>query len=513
MPRSRIDSFTELHDFELDVQSIQMLPLAFCSRHSVVVLGQVSLASADPIYIGVLEQTPGIQQLTQGLSMRWARPVLPVKLTSYEIKRALDVGYGEESVGDLVDGHILPVNLEESSHESGPTHLVDCTMLHAIQKGASDIHIESYAGDVDVRVRIDGVLYQLQTHITPHNLNGVVNRIKIMAGLDIAVQRVPQDGRIRANVVDQNRASRVDFRVNTLPGPHGEDVVLRVLDVSMGLLPIDQLGMTEEMADRFERLLENPEGAVLVTGPTGSGKTTTLYSCMEVLKDGKRKILTAEDPIEYSLPKINQKQVSANMDMAALSRAFLRQDPDIILIGEIRDHETAITAAKAASTGHLVLGTLHTSDALGSIPRLRSLKLDDDQIADALLAVLAQRLARRICPSCSTPTPLTESQLSRLGPLAEGLTPVTGTGCDTCQGMGYRGRIGLYELMVVDLELQAEIAAGQHSPGLREMLTTKGHKSLVDDALLKINLGLTTVDELLRVVPYRQLQAEIRRRT
>ena len=226
-------------------------------------------------------------------------------------------------------------------------------MLHAIQKRASDIHIECYSNDVDVRVRIDGVLYQLQTHVSPDNISGVINRLKIMAGLDIAEQRVPQDGRIRASVIDQNRSSRVDFRINTLPGPYGEDVVLRVLDVGMGLLPIDQLGMTVEMGRDFQQLLENPEGAVLVTGPTGSGKTTTLYSCLDILKDGTRKIMTAEDPIEYSLPKINQKQVSPVMSMADLSRSFLRQDPDIILIGEIRDHDTAVTAAKAASTGHL----------------------------------------------------------------------------------------------------------------------------------------------------------------
>lgn len=513
MPRKQLDQFTELNDFELDVRSIQMLPLAFCSRHNVVVLGKVDIASPEPIHLGVLEQNTATRQLTQGLSMRWARPVLPVQLTSFEIQRALDVAYGVNTVGDLMEGHPLPTDLNEANHESPPSHLVDCTMLHAIQKRASDIHIECYSNDVDVRVRIDGVLYQLQTHISPDNINGVVNRLKIMAGLDIAEQRVPQDGRIRASVIDRQRTSRVDFRINTLPGPYGEDVVLRVLDVAMGLLPIDQLGMTEEMGRDFQQLLDNPEGAVLVTGPTGCGKTTTLYSCLEILKDGSRKILTAEDPIEYSLPKINQKQVSPVMSMADLSRAFLRQDPDIILIGEIRDHDTAITAAKAASTGHLVLGTLHTSDALGAIPRLRSLNLDDDQISDSLLAVLAQRLARRICTSCIEPTELTPEQRKRLGPLATNLRPSVGKGCSQCNDTGYRGRVGFFELMVIDHELQGEIAAGKHAPGLREILARKEHKSLIDDAVLKINHGQTSVDELLRVIPYRQLQAEIRSRT
>ena len=219
---------------------------------------------------------------------------------------------------------------------------------------------------------------------------------------------------------------------------------------------------------------------MLVTGPTGSGKTTTLYSCLDILKDGSRKILTAEDPIEYSLPKINQKQVSPVMSMADLSRAFLRQDPDIILIGEIRDHDTAITAAKAASTGHLVLGTLHTSDALGAIPRLRSLKLDDDQISDSILAVLAQRLARRICSNCVERTELTSEQHKRLGPLAANLRPSLGKGCSQCNDTGYRGRVGFFELMVIDHELQGEIAAGKHAPGLREILARKEHKSLIE---------------------------------
>ena len=512
MSRSDLQTFTELLDFELHVNSIQMLPLAFCTRHQLVVLGQFVLASPDPVHVGVLEKTESIRQIVEALAVRWARPVIPVQLTTYEIQRVLDVGFGIDSVGDLVDGHVLPLTLPDASHDSVPSHLVDCTLLHAIQKRASDIHIECYAKDIDVRIRVDGVLYQLQTHISPDNISAVINRIKIMAGLDIAEQRVPQDGRIRANVIDEGRASRVDFRVNALPGPHGEDIVLRVLDVSMGLLEINELGMTTEMGDRFQRLLKNPEGAVLVTGPTGSGKTTTLYSCLEVLKDGKRKILTAEDPIEYSLPKINQKQVTPRMDMAALSRAFLRQDPDIILIGEIRDGETAETAAKAAATGHLVLGTLHTSDALGAIPRLRSLGLDDDEISDAMLAILAQRLVRRICTSCAKEQPLSDDENARLGPLAKDLKPMRGEGCKDCNGSGYRGRIGVYELLEIDLEIQSEIAAGLHAPGLRSLLYSRSHLSLIDDALTKIRLGITTVEELLRVIPYRQLQAEIRRR-
>ena len=512
MTRDTLKNFTELRDFALHARSIQMLVLPFCVREQVVVLGEVSLGAPDPIHLGMADISD--TNLVTALSLRWARPVIPVQLTTYEIQRALDVGFGDGVAGTGQGGHPLRVDLGEASPTDDAPAQLDCTLLHAIQKRASDIHIERYRNDVDVRLRIDGVLAQLQTHITPDNINGVINRIKILCGLDIAESRVSQDGGFRITLIDGERSSAVDCRASILPGPHGEDAVLRILDPHIGLVSLGELGMTEAMGLEFERLLNNPEGTVLVTGPTGSGKSTTLYAALDRLNDGRRKILTAEDPIEYTLEKVNQKQVSPVMSMSALSRAFLRHDPDVILIGEIRDEDTAETAAKAATTGHLVLGTLHTPDALGAIPRLRGLHLTDDQISDTLLAVVSQRLARRVCQHCAETWPITEEQRRRLGILVADWSGHTlhAKGCDQCNGMGYSGRVGIFELLLMDHELVTAIAEGLHGPGLRALVRRRGNPSLVDDGLLKAQQGTTTLDELLRIIPHRQIHAEIEAR-
>ena len=513
MTRKRLKPFTELGDFSLDPTSIHMLPFAFCARQQVAVLGEVVLGAPEPIHLGMTDTSD--TDLLSALSLRWARPVIAVQLTSFEIQRVLDIGFGSEGGPDAYAGHVLPADLPQAQPDDDAARQLDCTLLHAIQKRASDIHIERYRRDVDVRIRVDGVLIQHQTHITPDNINGVINRIKILTSLDIAESRVSQDGGFRMSVVDGDRVSALDCRASILPGPHGEDAVLRILDPQVGLVDLGRLGMTPEMAATFEGLLANPEGTVLVTGPTGSGKSTTLYAALDKLNDGRRKILTAEDPIEYTLDKVNQKQVSPVMSMSDLARAFLRHDPDIILIGEVRDRETAATAAKAACTGHLVLGTLHTSDALGSIPRLRGLELSDDQISDSLLAILAQRLARRVCQYCAETWPITETQRAKLSTLLDSWDGETlhAKGCDRCNGIGYSGRIGLFELLVFDHTMISAIADGMHAPGLRALLRQKGHPSLVDDALEKVQDGLTTLDELLRVVPVRQIRAEIDSRT
>jgi general secretion pathway protein E len=255
----------------------------------------------------------------------------------------------------------------------------------------------------------------------------------------------------------------------------------------------------------FIQLLRNPEGLVLVTGPTGSGKTTTLYSALARLNDGRKKIITAEDPIEYFVPKVNQKQVSTHMPYPALLRALLRQDPNVLLVGEIRDLETGSTALNAARTGHIVLGTLHTADAVGAIGRLRGLELDDTDIADALLAILAQRLARRICEKCTEPREPTDEQKALFGHLLDGLQVRAGRGCDHCHHTGYRKRIGIFELLVVDPGMQDLIVAGGHNAQIRRYARQHFFKTMVDDALEKIAAGLTTLDELVRVVPYRHI--------
>jgi general secretion pathway protein E len=334
------------------------------------------------------------------------RPIHPVRLNRYEIESALQTGFGE---GPRVQAKLV---IRPAPPTKGPppaVEIVNQILFQAVERKASDIHIESYPNDVDVRLRIDGILHQMYTDINPDTIQEVVSRIKILAELDITERRTPQDGRIRAVLEREGGARKViDYRISVVPSPAGEDVVIRILDAEAGLVPVTRLGMSEEMQRVFLQLLVNPEGLVLVTGPTGSGKTTTLYSALSQLNDGRKKVITAEDPIEYFVPKVNQKQVSEQMPYPVLLRALMRQDPNVILMGEIRDLETGSTALNAARTGHLVLGTLHTADAVGAIGRLRGLDLDDTDIADALLAVLAQRLARRICEHCAaedTPPP------------------------------------------------------------------------------------------------------------
>lgn len=503
MPRQSLKRFTELHQFDLDPESIQMLPLPFCTRNQIVVLGKVDVGATEPIHVGMLE----IQrhQLVRALSIRWGRPVIPVELNQYEINKALDAGFGTGLVAGDADGHLLLMGQDLPNSESSAVELVDDMLLHAVSKNASDIHLETYLGDIDVRLRIDGIMHQLLTHIDPANVNEVVNRIKVLSRLDVVENRHPQDGRFRARILDGDRQYAVDFRVSTLPGLYGEDIVLRVLNPETRQIGIDKLGMNASDLDIFHNVLSNPEGCILVTGPTGSGKTTTLYAALAELQDGSKKILTAEDPVEIYLPKVNQKQATPTLSMADLARAFLRQDPDVLLIGEIRDYETADVMARAAVTGHLVLGTLHTYDAVGAVPRLRQLDLDDHEVADTLLLVISQRLAQRICPDCAEDAPLTDEQRSLLGDHADGLEPRRGRGCESCYETGGRGRIGIFELLVFDGELQGMVAAGRSTQEIRKAATERGLRTLLDDAVEKVRAGVISLDELFRVIPYRQL--------
>jgi type II secretory ATPase GspE/PulE/Tfp pilus assembly ATPase PilB-like protein len=498
------ENFSELSQYTLDRQSIRLLPEPFCRRHHVVVLGKFDPAAPNAtVTIGMLD--PSNTNVLTRIGDLLERPLHPVRLNRYEIESALATGFGAgtPSTADLVIRPRPPSRGQPTAVE-----IVDTLLAMAVEKKASDIHIETYPGDVDVRLRIDGILHQMYTDMSPESVKEVVNRIKILSEMDITEHRRPQDGRISA-VIDRGEDNRkvIDFRVSVVPSTIGEDVVTRILDSNAGLVPVSQLGMTAEMERVFIQLLRNPEGLVLVTGPTGSGKTTTLYSALARLNDGRKKIITAEDPIEYFVPKVNQKQVSALMPYALLLRALLRQDPNVLLVGEIRDLETGSTALNAARTGHIVLGTLHTADAVGTIGRLRGLELDDTDIADALLAVLAQRLARRICEKCSEPREPTDEQKALLGHLLDGLQPRAGRGCAHCHHTGYRKRVGIFELLLVDAGMQDLIATGAHNAQIRKYAQEHSFKTMVDDALEKIAAGLTTLDELIRVIPYRHIVA------
>lgn len=500
---TRRPGFAELSQFTLDPASIRLLPRAWARRNALVVLGRVDPDDTAPALIGALhpEQDAALEEAARLLG----RPVEVVRLNLYEIDRALRVGYEPDTAWSAEQARRVPLRHPPAGPGATVSEILDATLAEAVRLGASDVHVETYADDVDVRLRIDGILHQRFTHLSPANAPELVSRVKVLAELDIAERRRPQDGRFRVVFADGDRFQPVDFRVSVVPSPAGEDVVMRVLDPQGGLLTVRELGLSETVAEEFVRVLQNPEGLLLVTGPTGSGKTTTLYSALAHMSDQHRKIMTAEDPIEYTLDRINQKQVTPQLPFGELLRALLRQNPDVMLFGELRDLESAGVAVSAAATGHLVLGTLHTSDALGAVVRLRGLGLDDADIAASLVASIGQRLVRRVCPGCVGPAEPTPDQLRLFGALIAGRVFQAGRGCPACLGTGYKGRVGVYELLVVDEHLQDLIADGKARHDLRQALAARGHRTMTHDAIDKASAGLTTLDEVTRVIPYRQI--------
>lgn len=500
--------FFELPQLEVDGASVRLLDRALCLTKKVVVLGKVDPSGHDPVMIGMLP--PVRRALVREVSRILGRPVRPVPLNDWEIRRALDLGWGEAGPG--LDGASLllrPVAAFTFAAGAPVPDLLDEILGRAVELGASDVHIESYENDVDVRFRIDGALRQVATSLARDNVHAVIARLKVLAGLDIAEKRKAQDGRVqamyRADGRPGGRERTVDFRLSVVPGPFGEDAVLRILD-SAAPLSIDRLGLADDMRSTFERLIASPEGMLLVTGPTGSGKTTTLYAAIHHINRPDNKILTAEDPIEYHFPKTNQKQVSDQMSFADYARAFLRQNPDIILIGEVRDEETADAAVRAAQTGHLVLSTLHTTDAVRTVSRLHTLGVEPGLIAGCLLGAVSQRLLRRLCEHCRTEVAPEADEIRRLGLAPTDRRFFRAAGCEACAGTGFRGRVGIYELFVPDPELADLIAHGEPAHRLRAAARGKGMRTLLDDALGKARTGLIPLSEILRAVPYRILE-------
>ncbi len=383
------------------------------------------------------------------------------------------------------------------ANEAPVVRLVNLLLIEALDLRASDVHLEGYQDGLRVRYRIDGVLQNAPSP-PPHLTAAIISRVKIMAELDIAERRLPQDGRIRLRL--QNR--QVDVRVSTVPTLRGESVVLRLLDKERGRISLLDLGMAADTLELFKEVISRPHGIVLATGPTGSGKTTTLYAAVEMVRTGREKILTVEDPVEYELPGVPQVPVNEKVGVtfATVLRALLRQDPDIILVGEIRDAETAQIATQAALTGHLVLSTLHTNDAPTALTRLLDLEVAAYLVASTVDAVLAQRLVRRICPHCRVETTPDKMAQRRLDIDGLGLRRTwKGAGCEACRDTGYLGRIGIYELLVMDNDLRVEVQHRRGSEELRQMAITKGMRTLQDDGLRLVREGVTTIDEVLRV--------------
>ncbi len=391
---------------------------------------------------------------------------------------------------------------EGSEADDAPViRLVTRMISQAVEQRASDIHVEPMDGRVRVRFRKDGVLHEAASH-EPGLLGPLTSRLKIMAGMDIAEKRKPQDGRIAATV--QGRA--IDIRASVLPSSHGESMVMRLLDKERGLVSLTELGFAEGDLDRFRALIKRPNGIVLVTGPTGSGKTTTLYAALKELNRPDVKIITAEDPVEYELPGVNQVQVHhrIGLDFARILRAMLRQAPNVILVGEIRDKETAEVAIQAALTGHLVFATLHTNDAPSALARLVDMGVKPFLVSAAIQAVLAQRLVRRLCEACKQPRETPESELRAVGLRAEriaGRTLYGPTGCADCGYVGYRGRVGIYELLELDAVLRDMTFRNEPTPAIRSQAERSGRMStLREDGIRKVLAGQTTIAEVLAVV-------------
>jgi len=383
----------------------------------------------------------------------------------------------------------------ESENDAPIIRLINALFRQAVKDNASDIHIETFADKLVVRLRIDGVLRKI---LEPQRLLAplITSRIKVMAKLDIAEKRLPQDGRIALKIAGRS----IDVRVSTMPSHHGERIVMRLLDKQAGRLSLTQLGMGTDACARLKNLIEQPHGIILVTGPTGAGKTTTLYAALTDLNDATRNILTVEDPIEYDLPGVGQTQVNSKVEMtfARGLRAILRQDPDVVMIGEIRDLETADIAIQASLTGHLVLSTLHTNSAIGALTRLRDMGVAPFLLASSLIGVAAQRLVRLLCPHCKKAVVATPSECAILDlDPADPPTIYHVAGCDACQGLGYWGRGGIYEVIAIDDVLREMIHQTQAESKLVGYARTK-FSSMREDGCRRVLLGETTIAEVLR---------------
>ncbi|HEX7796845.1 MAG TPA: type IV-A pilus assembly ATPase PilB [Vicinamibacterales bacterium] len=444
----------------------------------------VALAPTGPGTSALDAASRGLEELQQSLQV------------------AEDPKEGEEP--EVVDEvhEISAETLAKQANEAPIIRMVNVLLMSAIQQGASDIHIEPYEKELRVRYRIDGLLYNIMN--PPLKMRDAISsRIKIMARLDIAEKRLPQDGRIKIRFSENGSSKEIDFRVSVLPTLFGEKIVMRLLDKDKLMLDMTKLGFEAESLAKFERAILRPWGMVLVTGPTGSGKTNTLYSSIAKINTPDTNIMTAEDPVEFNLLGINQVQVreSIGLNFAAALRSFLRQDPNIILVGEIRDFETAEIAVKAALTGHLVLSTLHTNDAPSTINRLMNMGIEPFLVASSVHLICAQRLVRRICSKCKQPEPHAPAALLQAGFSAEdanAVTPMKGIGCERCNKTGYKGRVGLYEVMEVTEELKELVLVGASGLELRRKAIDEGMITLRQSGLRKVKEGVTTIEEVVR---------------
>lgn len=505
--------FTELSQFELDPAAIRLLDESFCRKNDVVVLGPAPAAEGtEPLPVGMLAPADGtLVGQVEGLLQRKVRPV---QLTDHEIDQALAFGFGQEggearSKGVSPDQLARKVDLAFSrriSFERGQTaaKMVIDLLSEAMRVRATDVHVESYANDVDVRFRIDGVLYQVNTPITPANVSLVVSHVKALSDLNIVERFQSQDGHFPAlfTAADGIR-QKVSLRVSIIPGPYGEDVVFRFVYSGKVMLGLHELGMAPDLLVRFQGLMHTPGGLFLVTGPTASGKTTTLYAALAELNRPDKKIITAENPVEYSLSGVNQCEVKERIGLtfATILRSMLRQAPNVILVGEIRDTETAEIAIAAALTGHLVFSTLHTNDSAGTVTRLIDMGVEPFLVASSVIGIMAQRLVRLICNECKEELVPSTAIIKHSKLLYQaGKTKVfKGKGCEKCNSTGYHGRTTICELLILNERIKELIVEKAPASVIKNEAIKQGMRTLRQDGLAKVLRGVTTLEEVIRV--------------
>ncbi len=488
----------------LDAELVKLVPEHLAQKHKIIPIekdgNRIILAMADPLNVMAIDDV----RIATGCD------VLPAIDTETEIDQAIARYYSKESIGKLVEN--LPEDfggdldetgldqLREIVEDAPMVKLVNSLIGQAVASNASDIHVEPRENEVCVRYRLDGVLNEV-TRFPKRMQAPIISRLKIMADLDIAERRVPQDGRIQMKIENKE----IDFRVSTLPTIFGEKVVLRILDKTRGLIHLQELGMLPKVLQKFKSVIAHPYGIILVTGPTGSGKTTTLYSVLKDINLPDRNIITLEDPVEYTLDRVNQVQlnVKAGLTFAGGLRSVLRQDPDVIMVGEIRDAETAKIAIQSAMTGHLVLSTLHTNSAAATLTRLVEMGVEPFLVASSVVGITAQRLVRRLCPECKEAYEPSDELVHRLGVELEGTEkPVffKPHGCPICNNTGYRGRLALHEVLVMTSDVRELVTKNAPADQLENAAIKEGMFTLKEDGVRKVCLGLTSLEEVMRAV-------------
>ncbi len=503
-----MESLNAIADGDVDFALLKKVPLSFSKGNRIL-----PLRVQDGVLLAAITDANGILAL-QELALEFGTEGRPLKTPADTLLDAINKFYGQigsasEVMSSIAEEDLSTVAMEferprdilDLVEDAPIIRLLNALLQQAVKERASDIHIEPYENELEIRMRIDGILRQV---LNPPKIiqDALINRVKILASLDIGEKRLPQDGRMRLLIGGRD----IDVRVSLIPTIYGERIVLRLLDRRGGILGLDEIGLDEDNVKRFEEALRGPNGIILVTGPTGSGKTTTIYAAFHKIHDGERNILTVEDPVEYQVKGIGQIQVNPRIGLTFASglRSILRQDPDVIMVGEIRDAETAQIAVQASLTGHLVLSTLHTNDAASAITRLLDMGVEPFLVASSLIGILAQRLVRVICPHCRKSYPPSEVEGSYFNQDLEKL--FRGMGCELCKGTGYYGRTGAFELLTINDEIRELIASKVDAKTIKNYAIKQGMMTLRAGGLKKVARGITTLEEVLRVTQRSEME-------